>query len=528
MKQFNTSGPNIIEEHYTLSRSNYLQQGVSLVEGKRYFTIWAPRQTGKSTYFRQLAEVLNGVGYEVAHINFENYKDENREAFLNRLRNELEKFWQIDFSGLGIAEVFFRIEQIKGRKLVLVIDEIEGVNPEYFGSLLHSIRNAYHSRAEHSLKSVILVGVTNIVGVVSDNASPFNIAENLNLEYFTKEETFELLKMHEDETGQLFEEKVKEKIYEITAGQPGLVNGFAYQLVRRYPDEKLLNYDQYLEVEHWYLNIAIDKNVANIINKAKDFRPLVERLLFTEAQIPFDIDRESIKVLHTNGIIKEGIDRNIEFWVPLYKKRLFKAFYPYTNGEGNRIGAEVVSSQYFDKQGKLKLETLIQNFKNYVNRRGFDVFREKTGEYDEYGNPIYNSIPEAALVYAFETFIQAVLQALDGNSYREAQVALGRTDLLINIKGEELLIETKIFYHERAFTNGKKQLAYYAKHLGLAQAVYLVFMPEHLLSIHKETVFESVGIIEGIDIYAYLVPYEEDIPDYRKLKKKKIAPKKKV
>jgi hypothetical protein len=527
MKQFNTSGPNITEEHYTLSRSSYLQQGLDLVNNKRYFTIWAPRQTGKSTYFRQLAEVLNRLGYEVAHINFENYKDESKEAFLNALRDELQQFWHIDFSGLGIAEIFHRIKQVKERKLVLIIDEIEGVNPEYFGSFLHSIRNAYHSRTEHALKSVILVGVTNIVGVVQDNASPFNIAENLNISYFTQAETFELLKMHEDETGQLFETKVKEKIYEITAGQPGLVNGFAYQLVTRYPDEKVLNYAQYLKVEEWYLTEAIDKNVMNIINKSTEFRPFVEVLLFTEDQIPFRIDREAIKVLHTNGIVRKGEDGNVIFWVPLYKKRLYEAFYPYTNGEANRIGGEVVRSHYFDADGKFKLDTLIQNFKAYVKRRGFGVFREKTGEKDDDGNPIYKSIPEAAMVYAFETYIQAVLEVLEGKSYREAQVALGRTDLLVNVKGEEFLIETKVFYHELAFQNGKKQLAYYCNHLDLKRGVYLVFIPEHLLEIHKENISEGMVVKEDVEVHTYLVTYEDEMPDYRKPKTKRRITKKK-
>ena len=528
MKQFNTSGPNILEQHYTLSRSVYLQKGVSFVKDQRYFTIWAPRQTGKSTYFRLLADELVRLEYKVVHINFENYRNRSLESFMDRFRISIQKGWGLDVAGKDMAQVFLAIEQVNDCKMVLIIDEVEGINAEYFGDFLHSIRNAYHSRTEHGLKSVILVGVTNIVGVVQDNASPFNIAENLNLPYFTQSETFELLKMHEDETGQLFEERVKEKIYDITAGQPGLVNGFAYQLVTRYPDEKILNYDQYLKVEDWYLTEAIDKNVMNIINKAKDFRPIVERLLFTETQIPFDIDRESIKILHTNGIICKGNDGYVEFWVPLYKKRLYKTFYPYTNGEGKRIGGEVVISQYFDDKGKLKLDLLIQNFKNYVNRRGFDVFREKTDEKDEYDNPIYKSIPEAAMIYAFETYIQATLQELEGKSYREANAALGRTDLLIQVRNEELLIESKVFSSASLFQKGKKQLAYYCKHLGLTKGVYLVFIPEHLLAIHKETTFEAVELIDGIDILIYLVEYEEDMPEYRKSKtKKKTTTKKK-
>ncbi|MCD4817207.1 MAG: hypothetical protein K8S23_00770 [Candidatus Cloacimonetes bacterium] len=73
-RYFNTSGPNIESEHYTLKRKNYIEQGISLVDTKRYFTIWAPRQTGKSTYFRQLALELQKKGYNVCHTNIENYK----------------------------------------------------------------------------------------------------------------------------------------------------------------------------------------------------------------------------------------------------------------------------------------------------------------------------------------------------------------------------------------------------------------------------------------------------------------------
>jgi len=120
-------------------------------------------------------------------------------------------------SGKNIGDVFLTLENINDRKLVLVIDEVEGINPDYFGTFLHSIRNAYHSRETHALKSVILVGVANITGIIGDNASPFNIVDNLNVPYFTDSEVYELLGQHETETGQLFDKSVKDKIIQITA-----------------------------------------------------------------------------------------------------------------------------------------------------------------------------------------------------------------------------------------------------------------------------------------------------------------------
>ncbi|NJO03243.1 MAG: hypothetical protein HC880_17575 [Bacteroidia bacterium] len=474
MRKFNTSGPNIPAQHYTLPRTYLIGKGQNLVYEDRYFTIWAPRQTGKSTYFRLLADALAKEGYLTAHINFENYRKETIASFLTRLSGEMGEFWNMDFSGLSLGEVFYKIEKIQGKKLVLIVDEVEGINAEYLGDFLHAIRNAYHARNKHSLKSVILVGVSNILGIIQDNASPFNIADNLNIPYFTNEETAELLGQHEAETGQLFAPEVKAKISEITANQPGLVNGFAKKLVEDHPDKPEITYEDYLKVEDWYLTEAIDKNFSNILNKVQPYREFLEKLLFKELHIPFDIDREAIKALHTLGLIRKDEDGNVVFWVPFYKKRLYKALYPYTNGEGQEIRKNILLEEFSDAQGTISFEKIIEHYREWVKRRGFAAFREK----DEAGN--YKSIKEAALVYSFETYIQAFLSVAQGKSYREAHTGLGRSDLIVNLKNQEYLIELKVYSDQYQFKKGKGQLAYYCRSLGLEEGVYLVFIPNHI------------------------------------------------
>jgi AAA-like domain len=505
MKSFNTSGPNIFAEHYTLERNALKAKGLKLVRQNRYFTIWAPRQTGKSTYFRQMLNDLIGDGFLIIHINVENYEGETLQGFLDKLQYELK---QKGFNA-PTFDTFARfsnyLQTINDRKLVLIIDEIEGLNPELFGQFLHTIRNLYHSRESHCLKSTILVGVSNIVGVVSDNASPFNIADNLPVPYFTSVETTDLLAQHTTETGQIFEPKVVEKIFEITAGQPGLVNGFAFQLVERNPDKKILTYNDYLEVEDWYMTEAIDKNIANIRNKATDYRSFVERLLFTEADIDFEIERDAIRVLHTNGIIKKSKSGLVEFWVPLYKKRLYKAFYPYTNGEANEIRAGLDSFTFFNAIGELDIPKLIEHYKTYVAKRGFKVFIEKNIK----GHKV---LKESGLIYRFETFLFAFVREAGGNSYREADAGLGKSDLLIYLNNREYLFETKKYYSLSKFNNGKKQVAHYARSFGLDKAVYLVFTPRHLD--YSDFVVEKIEKIEGIEVHTYLVSYDE-IKDFK-------------
>ena len=517
MRYFNTSGPNIPEKHYTLSRIDLIEKGKRLVKDERYFTIWAPRQTGKSTYFRFLAVELQKEGYKVAYVNFENFRHQSQKDFLTRLCNALEEQWGMSFDRTSLATLFEQIEDNKTEKAVLIIDEVEGINAEYFGDFLHSIRNAYHSRTNCMLKSVILVGVNNIVGVIQDNASPFNISDNLNVPYFTNEETQELLGQHEQETGQLFDPSVKAKISEITANQPGLVNGFAWKLVEDHPDKPIIDYADYLDVENWYLRRSLDKNVANIINKGTKHKRFLEKLLFTDTKIPFQIYQENIKELYVNGIITYDKDDNVIFKVPLYQKCLHAAFYPYLNGESDRIQGNIESNKYFDASNILNLDKVIEEYKAYAQRRGFHYFREQ----DENGN--YISIQEAALVYSFETFINAFLGVVGGHTYLEAHVALGRTDILINVRGHEQVVEAKVYKNITQFNDGKAQLAYYLQHLGLKIGYYLVFANTEVT--HPE-VLEADELIEGIRIKTYLVRYELD-KDFTLPRKRKVAKPKK-
>ncbi len=501
MREFNTSGPNNAKEHYTIERTDLINKGIKLVKKSKYFTIWAPRQTGKSTYFRQLAEVLKKQNYKVAHINFENYRNASLESFLSSLTRHIREKWGFDYSKeTELSHIFELLQTQKQDKCILIIDEVEGINKEYFGDFLHSIRNAYHSRESHCLKSVIFVGVSNIVGVVSDNASPFNIADNLNVPYFTDEEVLELIGQHETETGQLFETKVKQKISEITANQPGLVNGFAKMLVENNPNKKQLDYNDYLKVENWYLNLTIDKNISNILNKANDERAFVERLLFTEEKIPFKINKPHIKYLHVNGLIKEDENGFVTFWVPLYKKTVHDAFYPYMNGEQKEISLTHIPSDFYENN-KFNISKLIENYKNYVKRRGFKPFMER----DKDGN--YKSIKESALIYSFETFITAIVQELKGKIYREADTGLGKSDMIINIDNQEYLIETKVYSGVSRFEEGKQQLAYYAESLQLEKAVYLVYKAKRARK--TETVKNDEEKINNIEISTYLIEYDE-------------------
>jgi predicted transport protein len=476
-----------------------MEKGKKLVYNDRYFTLFAPRQSGKSTFFQLLGEQLKTEGYKVCYTNFEYYHKQSEQTFLENLARKMRDAWNIDIIDTDFGNIAASIEQCHTEKLLLVVDEVEGINTEYLNTFLHTIRGLYHTRDSHSLKSVILVGVQNITGVMQGAVSPFNINEELEVPYFTEAEILELLAMHETETGQLFSPKVKERICYMTAGQPGLVNGFAGSLVQLYPDVPVFEYEHYLEIEENYIALKINKNVSNIVAKAKNHRKFVEQLLFDELPRKYMIQDERIKELTVNGVITYNKARNIVFGVPLYRKCLHAAFAAPMNGEAEEIRANLIVSDYFTTDGLVNMDKIIREYQIYANRRGFRYFMHK----DEKGK--MTGLKEAALVYSFDTFIHSFLAVLKGKSYLEPHVALGRSDLLINIKGSEFVIETKIFYDSVQFEEGKTQLAYYIKRLNLTEGIYLVFAKS---TITNPILQEADEIIDGIHITTYLVRYD--------------------
>jgi hypothetical protein len=299
----------------------------------------------------------------------------------------------------------------------------------------------------------------------------------------------------------MFHQQVKEKICAITAHQPGLVNGFANQLVKRNPDKKIITTDDYLRVEDWFLTEAIDKNISNIINKAKQHRSFVEKLLFTGEKQKYKINDDKIKFLHSHGLIRKGKKGYVEFWVPMYKKAVYDAFYPYSNGETKEQMREINLAGFFMHREKLDFDKLIEGYRSYVSRRGFRYFREK----DEKGN--WKQIKEAAMVYSFESFIQTLLQAVEGKSYLEPHAGQGNCDLIININGREIVFEFKIYRDQARFERGKNQVAYYAKSLSIDECIYLVFVS----SIYKTLdIKDEILKIDGVTVRSYIIFFDEE------------------
>ncbi len=222
-----------------------------LVDEERYFILHAPRQTGKTTNMMTLAKKINREGKYIAlYANIE-----GGQAF----RNQVEKVNKLIIQNFAFEarlhlpseyrpspeclEVPLEeaVRQFLGlwcmelpKPLVLFIDEIDTLIGDSLLSVLRQLRGGYANRPQAFPHALCLIGLRDVrdYRIYSDidqefilGGSAFNIKEeSMRVAYFTLEQVQDLYQQHTDNTGQAFTSTALEKIYNVTGGQPWLVN----------------------------------------------------------------------------------------------------------------------------------------------------------------------------------------------------------------------------------------------------------------------------------------------------------------
>ncbi|MDR1919309.1 MAG: hypothetical protein LBQ65_06650, partial [Tannerellaceae bacterium] len=76
MRYFNVAGPCNKADHYMIEASTRLHGVEELIAAKQYFVIHAARQSGKTTYLKDLTQRLNAEGkYYALYCSLENMQD---------------------------------------------------------------------------------------------------------------------------------------------------------------------------------------------------------------------------------------------------------------------------------------------------------------------------------------------------------------------------------------------------------------------------------------------------------------------
>ena len=250
MRWFETRGPVYPEDNYVVARTDELADFIDRLEKGRYIVLFAPRQTGKTTFFRRALETHRTKDYVPIQLNFEGYVDSDAAtfygSFCREICKEIKRFFQKRGENpsdklnkflasaqitepISMREFFEELgNSLEKQRLIVIIDEFDGIPQLAVRGFLHSLRQIYLSGRTRCPHSIGIVGVKSIMQLNYDRSiSPFNIQDEFKLPNFTLEQVRELLGQYTDEVGQPFAPEVIESIQKQTAGQPVLVNRLA-------------------------------------------------------------------------------------------------------------------------------------------------------------------------------------------------------------------------------------------------------------------------------------------------------------
>ena len=527
MRWFETRGPVYPEDNYVVARRDELADFIKRVERGRYIVLFAPRQTGKTTFFQNALDSLEAEGstYFPIQLNFEGYVDSEADAFYRSLCKEICKEIKSVFQKRGkspsdalnrflanaqITEPISMREffedlggLLENQRFVMIIDEFDSIPRDAIRGFLHSLRQIYLSGRHRCPHSIGMIGVKNITQLNYDRSiSPFNIQDEFKLPNFTLEQVQELLSQYTDEVGQLFTPETVEAIYKQTAGQPVLVNRFAQILTEELdiPKSEPITMEHFSEAHIQLLregHTNIDHLITNI-HKDRRFEALLMKIASYDAGVRFSPYNEHIDELTTYGVIAEGADGMCEIINPIYHYCIMDAFKPIVNGleqeylpEDNSEGFQ----GYLTSDGHIQMAALLDNFRDFIARVGFRILQVPDTPQEYVGQH---------LLFAYlEQFVQSV----GGTMYLEVQTGRGRMDILILHRKQKYIVETKIWGGDGRYQAGKAQLAAYVKSEGAEEGYYVVFDHRNAPEPRVET-----ETLEGLTIRSYVIPVIQERP----------------
>ncbi len=497
MKFFNTAGPVTREDHYCLPPMGRLDldEILELIGQKKYFVLHAPRQTGKTSCLLELMKHLNTAGhYKCLYINAEVAQGAREDVYegiravlgelADRARLYLKdgvprKIWKeiLDQNGPNFAFNAVLTEWCleSDKPLVLLIDEVDSLIGDTLLSFLRQLRAGYDKRPGMFPQSIILCGVRDVRDYrfhaskekkIVSGGSVFNIkAESLRLGDFTKKEIVELYGYHTEETGQIFADEAMDIAWELSEGQPWLVNALAYEVCF----EMQANRNREITITPEMMNEAGENlilrretHIDQLTNKLKEerVRRVIEPVLAGE-DAPKDADDDDLLYVRDLGLIK--VDGNIRVANRLYMEVIPRALTYFTQSTITHDSAWYVR----EEDGALDMEKLLAAFQDFFRKHS-----EKWTEGFQYR--------EAAAQLLMQAFLSRIINS-GGTIHREYGLGRQRTDLLLvwphQGKQQEVVIELKIRYGdtEKTIAKGLEQTWEYMDKCGAADGNLVIF-----------------------------------------------------
>jgi len=315
----------------------------TMVDNGRYFSIFSPRQSGKTTFFHMFSKSLDkNPDYIFILMSFENCENYSPKTFYHHIQDELydqlihrlkdikcNQLKQVNnylnktklTNSYSFYLFFKKLNQIIiQKKIVIFIDEFDGIPLSEIKDFLTTLRKLYQkykNKKDKALYSVGLIGIRNLTQLTVGGVSPFNIADHIELPPFTLKNIHNLYLQYSQESNQSFDDEAVSIVYELTNGQPWLVNRLGNILTTKIKPK----------TTHSIIKDDVNKAITLLLKeKNSHFDNLKEKILLYKETLK-KISNQNIKYLpyddgqawlYQYGIIKEK-DNYAVIANPIYK-----------------------------------------------------------------------------------------------------------------------------------------------------------------------------------------------------------------
>lgn len=491
---FNTTGDCKPNMHYMVDITEKLVEIKKMVDVGYYFTINRARQYGKTTTLRNLKTFLKN-DYMVVSLDFQllgNASFETEQVFARTFAQEFIEVleWEIDVSDweevtllkmaikskeekIGLFELFKYLCKIcatSQKPIVLMIDEVDSAtNNQVFLDFLAQLRACYLNRdIRATFQSVILVGVYDVKNlkrkIRPDEEhkvnSPWNIAADFMVDMSFSENQIEtmLVQYEGDYHTGMDTKEIAKLLYDYTSGYPFLVSRLCKLM-----DDIVFGKDGFETKKKVWTRTGLLEAVKLILEEKNtlfeslfhklfiypELNHTIETILFTGKPIAYNADNTIIDIAVLFGFVmnKGG---TIRIANRIFETRLYN-FYLSTSETYNEdmYKASLLDKNQFVVDGYLNFRLVLEKFVVHFN----ELFCNRSTTFLEEEGRKY-----------FLLYLRPIINGV-GNYYVEARTRdMRRTDIIVDYKGEQFVVELKIWHGEEYNSRGEKQLSDYLEY----------------------------------------------------------------
>lgn len=486
-KRFCVTGACIPEKNYMVDISGRIDRIIKeYIEDGRYFTINRARQYGKTTtlfllerklredylvislsfeaadeYFQSLSSLAEGLIMDIG----ECLRNQNiPEDILNEWFSPISEKFPMRSLGMKISSLCRHSE----KKIVLMIDEVDkSSDNQIFLSLLGLLREKYlkwQQGREETFQSVILAGVYDVKTLKlklhpkeeSKYNSPWNIAADFMMDMsFSAEDIKTMLEGYEKDYGTGMDlSHISSLLYDYTAGYPYLVSKIC-QLA----DERIAGTEEFPEKSSAWTKAGILSAIKLLLKESNtlfddmtkklldypQLKEMIQKILFGGIAFPFKREMPMIDLGVTFGFLRDK-DGIVAVSNRIFETQLYDLFLAEMAVNSELYREPASDRNQFIVSGMLQMDLVMKKFYEYFE----EIYSDNDQKFiEDNGRKL------------FLLYLKPIINGT-GNYYIEAQTRDSkRTDVVIDYKGRQFIVELKIWRGDEYNARGEKQIFQY-------------------------------------------------------------------